>query len=70
MDIAAQLQRNTDTTVPTTGFPHTEFVPFRSDYFMASKALAELVTDYAVLKTAQTDSASDHYPIVAQFQTI
>ena len=67
VDIAMHLQRNADTTVPTTGFPHAEFVPFRSDYFMASKALAELVTDYAVLKTAQTDFASDHYPIVVEF---
>lgn len=66
-DIAYQLGKHTDPTVPTAGFTGTEFVPFRSDYILATKSLAEQVTSYSVIKTSLTDMASDHYPIVAEF---
>jgi exodeoxyribonuclease-3 len=68
VDIAGRLKRNLDSTVPGAAFKNTEFVPFRSDYFLASDVLAEKAVSYAVIKNDKTAAASDHYPIVAEFQ--
>jgi endonuclease/exonuclease/phosphatase family metal-dependent hydrolase len=48
-------------------FKGTEFVPFRSDYILATKALAASATSYSVIKNPITDMASDHYPVLAEF---
>lgn len=66
-DIAHKLGKHNDPTVPAAAFKGAEFVPFRSDYILATKALAERATSYSVIKTPLTDMASDHYPIVAEF---
>lgn len=67
VDIAYKLGGHSDPTVPTAGFKGAEFVPFRSDYILATKALAESAMSYSVIKNAVTDMASDHYPILAEF---
>ena len=68
VDIAARFKRNLEPTVPGAAFQGTEFVSFRSDYFLASDALAQKAVSYKVLKNDTTAAASDHYPIVAEFQ--
>jgi len=67
-DVALTFPRGGDPTVPADGFPTTEFVPFRSDYILATSALVATVCDYGVLKDGRTDFASDHYPIYAEFR--
>jgi endonuclease/exonuclease/phosphatase family metal-dependent hydrolase len=67
VDIAYKLGKHNDPTVPTDGFKGAEFVPFRSDYIIATNALAKLAIAYSVIKSPATDMASDHYPIVAEF---
>jgi exodeoxyribonuclease-3 len=66
-DIAHRFNRHTDPTVPGAAFKGTEFVQFRSDYILTSAALAEKAVAYEVIKNDQTDKASDHYPILAEF---
>jgi exodeoxyribonuclease-3 len=66
-DIAHCFQQHTEATVPGKAFKGTEFIPFRSDYILASAALAETAISYAVIKNDHTDMASDHYPVVAEF---
>ena len=40
----------------------------RCDYVLASKALAKFAQTYAVFRTPVTDTASDHYPVIATFE--
>ena len=67
-DVAVRLNSHDEPTVPGVAFEHTEFVPFRSDYLLASAALASRARTYRVIRTPLTDAASDHYPIVAEFE--
>ena len=67
VDIAAQSGETLQPTVPGAGFAGTEFVPFRSDYLLASRALADAATSYSVVTGEAADYASDHYPIHADF---
>jgi endonuclease/exonuclease/phosphatase family metal-dependent hydrolase len=67
IDIAHRFHRHTESTVPGKAFKGTEFIPFRSDYILASALLAQAATSYAVIKNDKTDMASDHYPIIAEF---
>jgi len=67
VDIAYKLGGHNDPTVPTANFKGSEFVPFRSDYILSTKQLAESATAYSVIKNSITDMASDHYPILAEF---
>jgi len=67
VDVAFKLGGHNDSTVPAAEFKGAEFVPFRSDYILATKQLAESATAYSVIKNSITDMASDHYPIVAEF---
>jgi endonuclease/exonuclease/phosphatase family metal-dependent hydrolase len=55
-------------TVPTTGYQDTEFATFRSDYFLATQRLAKTLQRYQVIRNAVTDKASDHYPVLVEFQ--
>lgn len=68
VDIAHLLGKHGDTTVPAANFTGTEFVPFRSDYILTTKALSALAVSYEVIKNPITDFASDHYPIMAVFK--
>ena len=66
IDIGAVLNDKTP-TVPGAGFKNTEFVPFRSDYVLATTVLREAATHYEVIRNPASDIASDHYPIIVQF---
>lgn len=66
-DVGHHAGENAEATVPTAGFRDTEFATFRSDYFFASIALLKSLKDYRVIKNELTHSASDHYPIWAEF---
>ncbi len=67
VDIGHALDGAGVPTVPTAGFIGTEFAVMRCDYLLASKALASKATSYKVIRTPVTDTASDHYPILAEF---
>ena len=67
VDVAHRLGKNGMTTVPGADFASAEFIPFRCDHVLASVSLAESAKSYEVLKDARTGSASDHYPILAEF---
>jgi endonuclease/exonuclease/phosphatase family metal-dependent hydrolase len=43
--------------------------PLRIDYIFATEDLAASVTRCDVLRTSETERASDHYPLVADFDT-
>ncbi|WP_422739053.1 endonuclease/exonuclease/phosphatase family protein [Micromonospora sp. WMMD729] len=51
-------------TVPTR-FGGAEFAGMRLDYLLGSHAVAERVRDCRVIRDATTDTASDHYPLLA-----
>lgn len=67
VDVAAHLASPLSPTVPGAGFAGTEFVPFRSDYLLASTALVGKVSAYETLSGGREGAASDHYPIYADF---
>jgi len=55
-------------TAPTALSHHgEEFAQMRVDYVYATMKLASLAREARVIKTAATDAASDHYPIVVDF---
>jgi exodeoxyribonuclease-3 len=54
-------------TVPTAGLGSPEFAGMRLDYVLGSKAMAGRVRELRVLRDADTDGASDHYPVRAEF---
>lgn len=68
VDVGHALGGSNVPTVPTVGFTATEFAVMRCDYVMTSKALAQCATTYEVIRTPQTDAASDHYPVLATFE--
>lgn len=68
IDVGHALDSESTPTVPTASFVDTEFATMRCDYMMASKALAQHAKRYEVIRTADSDMASDHYPIVATFE--
>lgn len=65
VDLGAQLNEAPAPTVPARGFPDAEFVPFRSDYFLASPLIAARARSYAVVDDERAHHASDHLPILA-----
>jgi exonuclease III len=67
VDIGHKYGATNAPTVPSAAFHNAEFVPFRADYFLASRALGDLARSYSVIRDARTDEASDHYPIVTEF---
>ncbi|MCY9661980.1 endonuclease/exonuclease/phosphatase family protein [Paenibacillus chondroitinus] len=67
MDLGHHFGQNADSTVPTATYKDSEFVPFRSDYILTTKALQERAISYKVIKNDLTDIASDHYPVIAEF---
>lgn len=60
-----RLRGSTGHTLPTPlPVPGAVFPRLRLDYFYATARLAAGITDYRVLRNAETDEISDHYPVV------
>ncbi|GIJ24562.1 endonuclease/exonuclease/phosphatase family protein [Micromonospora lutea] len=53
-------------TVPT-AHGGAEFADLRLDYLLATPALADRLTDLHVVRDPDTEHASDHYPLLAEF---
>lgn len=68
IDIGFKLGGHETATVPGAAFQGSEFVPFRCDYLLATAAMANRVLSYEVLRDDRTGEASDHYPILCNFQ--
>ena len=68
VDVAHQLGKNGDTTVPGAAFTSAEFIPFRCDHVLVTKKLSEFTADYEVIKDARAGEASDHYPMAVTFR--
>lgn len=68
VDIGHVLDKAVTPTVPTAGFTGTEFATMRCDYVLATAALAAGAKSYEVIRTQETDAASDHYPVIATFE--
>jgi len=68
VDLGLRLDPDKVPTVPTIAYRDVEFATMRCDYLLASKALAQHAQTYQVLRNATTDSASDHYPVLATFE--
>ena len=67
VDVGDALDAHRTPTVPTPSYKDAEFAVMRCDYMLATKPLAAAAKSYAVVRTPETDWASDHYPIVATF---
>ncbi|HEY0866135.1 MAG TPA: endonuclease/exonuclease/phosphatase family protein [Fimbriimonas sp.] len=65
-DVAAHLGKNLDYTVPSDGHAEGNFCRVRLDYFLASADLLDRFSSYQVVKTPNTDVASDHFPIMVE----
>ncbi|CAN5507687.1 hypothetical protein BH10PSE11_BH10PSE11_13640 [soil metagenome] len=68
IDLGHSLDPAKTPTVPAAGYSGTEFATMRCDFLLASRALAAQAISYQVIRTAATDIASDHYPVVASFE--
>lgn len=68
VDLGHQLDPLKAPTVPTAAFRDVEFATMRCDYLLASRALAATARTYEVIRNTVTDSASDHYPVLATFE--
>jgi exodeoxyribonuclease-3 len=53
-------------TAPTTRGGGREFSGMRLDYLLGTPAVAALVRDVRVVRGAESEHASDHYPVVAE----
>ena len=54
-------------TAPTKGLGGPEFSGMRLDYLLASPPLATRLERMEIVTDAETDYASDHYPVIAEF---
>jgi exodeoxyribonuclease-3 len=54
-------------TVPTTGLGGQEFGAMRLDYVLGNTAAAQHVRELRVLRGDEIEYASDHYPLLAEF---
>lgn len=70
IDVGHALGGTNVPTVPASGFPDTEFATMRCDYVLASRVLAEHAATYEVIRTPETDTASDHYPLLTTFERL
>ena len=61
------LGPGTGESAPTKGLGGPEFSGMRLDYLLASPPLAARLQRIEILRDAETDHASDHYPVVAEF---
>lgn len=68
IDIARKFHSDDLPTAPTSlNTAGAEFDNMRVDYIYATPPLAELATGCTVVRSDETNSASDHYPVVADF---
>jgi endonuclease/exonuclease/phosphatase family metal-dependent hydrolase len=68
IDVAHKLGPTGEATVPGASFPKSEFVFFRCDHVVATPRLADKAVSYRVIKDPRTDAASDHYPVLVEFE--
>ncbi len=68
IDVGQRLGQGEVATVPAAGHKDSEFPTMRCDYVLATRALAAKARSYDVIKTPLTDIASDHYPVVVEFE--
>jgi exodeoxyribonuclease-3 len=54
-------------TAPTTGEGGAEFSGMRLDYVLATRRLATAAREARVVRGGEAEYASDHYPVVAEF---
>ncbi|HVA97027.1 MAG TPA: endonuclease/exonuclease/phosphatase family protein [Candidatus Acidoferrales bacterium] len=67
-DVAKELEKNKENTVPTPTSKDTSHSQMRLDYIFISDSLLPHLKDYSVVKNKITDKASDHYPIIAELK--
>lgn len=67
VDLGNQLDNKKVPTVPSKAFVGTEFASMRCDYVLSSTALAAKARRYDVIRSPLTDAASDHYPVMVEF---
>ncbi|MEO3743960.1 endonuclease/exonuclease/phosphatase family protein [Plantactinospora sp. B5E13] len=65
VDLARRSGQAPGETVPTSGCGGAEFSGMRLDYLLATPALARLAGPVRVVTGGAAESASDHYPLVA-----
>ncbi len=64
-DLWRRAGRGDGLTAPTTAGGGREFSGMRLDYLLATPVLADRIRDIRVVTDGETESASDHYPVVA-----
>lgn len=68
IDVARKFHdRNLHTAPTSLSTAGTEFANMRVDYLYATSPLAELATGCTVVRSEDANLASDHYPVVADF---
>lgn len=67
VDMGARLAGGWFPTAPTHWVEATQRFPMRVDHVFASESLAAWATSYRVVQGDLTDRASDHYPVVVDF---
>lgn len=72
VDIGHALDTSEDRFTAPTRLPRggSEFSQMRVDYVYASAKLAPLAQEAAVIRMPDTDAASDHYPIIVDFDLV
>lgn len=67
VDVFRSVGEGDGWTAPTSRGGGVEFSGMRLDYLFASPALAALARRCVVVRGGETESASDHYPVLAEF---
>ena len=70
IDVAAELRKGDQNTVPTPMNKDKAHSKMRLDYFFVSKSLKPMLVEYSVVKNELTDKASDHYPIIMELKDL
>src|SRR3989344_4631663 len=69
IDVAVQLQKNKINTVPTKiNFDPAHMALLRLDDIFVSELLASRLKSFDVIKSEDSDQASDHFPVTATLQ--
>lgn len=68
VDLGHRFDTTKVPTVPTAAYRDVEFATMRCDYLLASEAFAATARSYEVIRNETTDTASDHYPVLATFE--
>lgn len=69
VDTADKVQVR-EMTYPTSLRAQLGKPPVRIDYVLSTPQLAQRVTSFSVVRGELTERASDHYPVVAQFESL